>query len=75
MTIKKVTVGDAPTRFNKAEHYLKLAQADSNDPTSDNLIYALDGYFASIAAAQIEMIAGLNDLLDRVDKIQKKLGM
>ena len=74
MTYTKLTTKDAARRFNSAESYLKLVQHDPNDPASENLIQALDQFFGAIASNQNEIINGLNDLLDRVDKLQQKLG-
>ena len=73
MAVQKLTTDEAEKLFNRAEHFAKLVLADPNDPASANLISAMDHYAASAAAALNEVISGINDLLERVDRIEQKL--
>ena len=73
MTFRKLTTDDAEKRFMRAEHFAKQVLNDPNDPASANLISAMDHYAASAASSLNELISGVNDLLERVDRIEQKL--
>ncbi len=75
MAFTKITLDSAGKSFDRARAYLRAAKGDPDDPTTDNFAQALNEYFASIGDAQVQMVSGLNDLLERVDKIQTKLGV
>ena len=73
MAVTKITTGDASQSYRDAQRYLVNARSDPNDPVSWNLARALDSYFHAVGTAQAAMVDGINDLLERVDRIQTKL--
>jgi hypothetical protein len=73
MAVTKISTGDASKSFKEAQAFLVNARNDRNDPVSWNLARALDSYFHAVGAAQVALVDGINDLLDRVDRIQTKL--
>jgi len=75
MAVKKISTDEAKKYFDKARAFAMAATNDPNDPASDNLLKALHAYFTSIAAAEVEIVSALNDLLERVDHIQTKVDM
>jgi hypothetical protein len=75
MAYKKLTTEAASKEFEGARAHMVSAKDDPNDPTSFNLAFAINAYFRSMALAQIEMLNGLNDLLERIDRIETRLNI
>ena len=49
------------------------AKDDPNDPASENLMLALSNYFTAMGEADVEIARGLNDILERVDRMETLL--
>lgn len=75
MAVKKHSTDAAAKSFEKARGFALSAKNDPNDPASPNLLAALHEYFTSIASAQVVTVEGINDLLERVDRIETKLNL
>lgn len=66
----KINTEEAKKHFETARSFATAAKNDQNDPASPNLIRAIHEYFTSVAAGQVQMVNGINDLLERVDRIE-----
>jgi hypothetical protein len=73
MAYTEITTGDAGKFHDAAIGFANAAKNDPNDPASENLMRAIDNYFTAIGIAQNEMVRGLNDILERVDRIETLL--
>ncbi len=73
MAHTEVTTGESQKNFERGRAYMSAAVQDPNDPTSQNFMHALHDYILSILAAEVEVVKGLNDLLERVDRIETTL--
>ena len=73
MAVKKISTSGAHKSWDSATAYLVNAQNDPKDPVSWNLSRALNNYFHAVGTVQAAMVEGLNDLLERVDRIETKL--
>ncbi len=73
MVVKKISVGDAGQAYSDATAFLVNARNDPKDPVSWNLSRALNHYFYAVGKTQTALVEGMNDLLERVDRIETKL--
>jgi hypothetical protein len=70
MAYTEITTGESEKNFERGRAYMLAAVQDPNDPTSQNFMHALHEYIRSILAAEVAMVKGLNDVLERVDRIE-----
>jgi len=75
MTFKKLTVHGPSKDFDDARARMISAKDDPNDPMSYNVAFALNAYFRAVIGLEGELIDGLNQLLEKVDGIEKKLNI
>jgi len=69
----KLSTAESEKFFNAARQFLISAKNDPNDPITDNYVSALHNYFESVLAVNVELINGVNELLERVERIELKL--
>ena len=74
MAVEKLTTTESEKHFEIARARLIAASNDQKDPVSQNLYVALHNYFTAVLAVEVEIVKGLNDLLERVDRIEKRQG-
>jgi hypothetical protein len=70
--VKTLSLEDAAKRFEKAEAILKRIPFDQTD-SAYNLAAGLDNFAGSSAAADVQMVDGINDVLERLDRIETLL--
>ena len=71
MAVKKLKVDEAEKSFSLGMSYTEQAAQDPKDPTSRNLAMAMNKYASANARLLLELIDGVNDLLERVDRIEQ----
>jgi hypothetical protein len=72
MTVKKVTLDDASKHFQLAQSQAQRIAVDQTDPIY-NLTAALHNYIVSVGTAQNKLADGVNDALERLDRIESLL--
>lgn len=70
--VTKLTIDEARRRFDLAETIAQRIPVDRSDP-SYNLVAAMDNYCGSNAAGINELIRGVNDILERLERIENTL--
>ena len=73
MTVKKLTTGAAAAHFEKARSHLTKAKDDPNDTMSTNVMFGIHEHFTCVDAGIDQLISGLNDVLERLERIETKL--
>jgi hypothetical protein len=69
----KLSTAESEKFFNTARQHMISAKNDQNDPVTDNYFLALHNYFTSVLAANVALVNGVNELLERLERIELKL--
>ena len=72
MTVKKVDLGDAGKSFDRAESHLMRNAMNLADPLY-NFSAAVQNYFGGLAITQVKIAEGLNDILERLERIENAI--
>ena len=68
-----VNLSEAEKYFMQGRGLMQAAKNDPNDPVSDNFGRALHEYFTSIAAGQVATAKVLDEMLDKITRLEAKL--
>jgi hypothetical protein len=75
MGFKSLTADKGKKNWEWGSHWAVKLKHHPRHEVAERLVVIIHNSFATLAAAQREIIAGLNDLLERVDRIEAKLGI
>lgn len=70
-----LTLDESRKHFGLGQASFNAARHDQNDPASENLLRGIHEFFFAMAASDVQIIDGLNDLLKRVEKIEQALAV
>jgi 2-phosphoglycerate kinase len=73
VAVKKLTTTLAASQFEAARAYLTKAKDDPNDTMSVNVMFGIHAHFTGVAAGVDQLISGINDVLERLERIETKL--
>jgi len=72
MPVNKVDLSDSSKHFQQAQSQISRNPVDQKDPLY-NLGAALNNYIVSVGASQVKIADGLNDVLERLERIENML--
>ena len=72
MAVHKVDLSDSSKHFQQAQSQISRNPVDQKDPLY-NLGAALNNYIVSVGASQVKIADGLNDVLERLERIENML--
>jgi hypothetical protein len=72
MAVKKVDLEEASKSFQRAQSQLMRNAVDQKDPLY-NLGVAVHTSFASVGTSQVKIAEGLNDILERLERIENAI--
>jgi hypothetical protein len=73
MPVKKLTTNDAEKSFQRAVHHTEMATRNANFPMTREAAVATNNYAAATMQMLVALVGGVNDLLERVDRIEQQL--
>ena len=72
MSVKKVDLEASSKHFQQAQSQISRNPVDHKDPIY-NLGAAMNNYIVSVGASQVKIAEGLNDVLERLERIENML--
>ncbi len=72
MTVKKIDLESASKHFQQAQSQISRNPVDQKDPVY-NLGAAVHNYVVSLGTSQMKIVEGLNDILERLERIENML--